>query len=144
MGHTQMHAAESDTTNTCPGGVDGVALAPFAAQALWAGGPCLFQGSVPCLKCDLRVNWGWGAREALCFLGGAEASGGARVWGVSACVREVTLKSHCQPGLLATEDHIQPLWWPQPQSVTTWKTKHSQKRKCTLAAAAHMSWPWDD
>ena len=54
-------------------------------------------------------------------------------------MREVILKSHCQPGLLATEDCIQPLWWPQSQSVTTWKTKHSQ-RKVYLAAAAHMSW----
>ena len=55
-------------------------------------------------------------------------------------MREVTLKSHCQPGLLAAEDCVQPLWWPQPQSVNLENEAQSEE-KVYLAAAAHTSWP---
>ena len=54
---------------------------------------------------------------------------------MSACVREVALKPHCQLGLLAAEDCVRPLWWPQPQSVKDLEEKAQSEEKMDPAAA---------
>lgn len=50
-------------------------------------------------------------------------------------MREVALKLHRQRGLLATEDCIRPLWWPQPQSVKDLEEKAQSQEKMDPAAA---------
>lgn len=80
MGHTQMHTRRIGHHNHLPWGEEGVALSPFLPGP-WLDGPRLSQGSVPCLKGDMRMDWGLGGQGSPEFSGGAEASGGAHVWG---------------------------------------------------------------
>lgn len=106
------------------------------------GGPCLSQDSVPPIKCDMMADWGLGrAREALSFLLGLKPAG-EHVFGMSACVREVTLKPYCWPALLAAKDCIWPLWWPRLLSVKDLEKKAQSEEKETQNQWQHWHVSW--